>query len=132
MIYFALLAFAIVMNEGLGGPLALPGMMLFALIAGVVVAAVFALVTALAEWICNRRALSIWHQIPVSTGILVVVVLAGGLLFWQLGGRSGSNTALVWSIGFVLLLLPLAAYWWTLQSADWLLNAGARAVAKVF
>jgi hypothetical protein len=66
--YFALLAWAVLAGEPLGGPLAFPFMVLFAVVAGAVsVGAALLPVTAVTEWICLRRRMRLPWQITIAT-----------------------------------------------------------------
>ena len=125
--YFALLLWAALAGRGLGGPLALPFMLLGALLASVV-AVLFILLpsTALTEWLGVKFRLRLLLQIPVATGVLIANVFAGSLLMAQL--RNGSFSNALWAAAIVsgLLLIPLGAYWWSLQTADWLLRLATR------
>lgn len=121
--YFALLAWAVLAGEPLGGPLAFPFMVLFALVASVVsVGAVLLPATAVTEWICVRNKLRLVFQIPMATGLVGLLLLLGAAGISVLGGMPLGSAALAAGVVFVVLLVPLGAYWWSLQSADWLVR----------
>jgi hypothetical protein len=119
--YIALFVWAVVAGEPLGGPLAFPFMVLSALLASVL-AAVFVLLptTVLTEWICRKRGFRVVLQIPIATVCMGIYVFTASLLVALLRGAAPSSAALAAAIVFGLLLVPLGAYWWSMQSADWL------------
>lgn len=125
--YFALLAWAVIAGEGLGGPLAFPVMVLFALVASVVsVLLVLLPTTALTEWICVKRGVHRLWQIPVATLLLAGYVFSAALVAGVAWESSVHRAASLAGILFASLLVPLGAYWWSLQSTDWLIHSGTR------
>jgi hypothetical protein len=126
--YFALLLWAVLTGGGLGGPLAYPAGLLFALVAMAAAGLVLLLpATALAEWVARRRGFPVLAQIPVSVGILALLCLAvvglvsaGGFQPTLRGASIGFGTL------FLALLLPLGLYWWTAQSIPLLASLLAR------
>lgn len=115
-VYVGLLIVAIVMNEGLGGPLTPIVLPIMAIALSLLVAVLgFAPATMIAERLCGSATpLRIALQIPVSCAVLFAELLA--LHAFDVGEAS---------VGFLLLAIPLGAYWWTLKSAE-----GVRALAK--
>src|SRR5688500_7184800 len=79
--YFALLAWAAITGEPLGGPLALPFLLLFALVASSL-AVIFILLpaTAVAEWISVKKQLPVAIQIPIATALTGVNLLVAALV----------------------------------------------------
>lgn len=127
--YFALLAWAVLVGEPLGGPLAFPFMVLFALVASVVSVGLILLpATAVAERISVRRQLRVAFQIPIATALAGVFLLFAALVISVLRGVSWGSAAAAAGVMFALLLVPLGVYWWSMQSADWLLRAATRRV----
>jgi hypothetical protein len=121
--YFALLIWAALTGQPLGGPLAFPFLVLFALAASVVCVAVILLpTTALTEWMCLKRDLRVAIQIPLSVACLGAYVLVGALLMALLSEGSLAIATKNAAIVFVMLLVPLGAYWWSMQSTDWILG----------
>lgn len=129
--YVGLLAWAVLADEGLGGPMALPFMMLVALVAGVAaVLLVLGPATLIADALCAARAWPKWAAIPASTGVTLAICLAAGAL---LGARhssvgDGVSTA---AIAALALLAPLGLYWWSLRGASLLLRRSGRALRAV-
>ena len=122
--YFALLAWAVLVGEPLGGPLAFPFMGLFALVASVLSAVLIILpATVAAEWISVKRQLSVAIQIPIATALAGVFLLFVAIVISVLGGTSVVSAAGAAGFVFALLLVPLGVYWWAMQSADWLLRS---------
>jgi hypothetical protein len=125
--YFALLAWAVLVGDPLGGPLAFPFMVLFALFASVVSVGLILLpATALAEWVAVKKQLRMAFQIPIATALAGVQLLFAALVISVLGGMPWSSAAAAAGVIFALLLVPLGVYWWSMQSADWLLRAATR------
>jgi hypothetical protein len=116
LLYFALLASAIVTNGGLGGPLALPGMMIMTFAGAVISALVFFATTSAAELLRRRAGMSRFMEIPIAT------LFVGAALTFAFA-RLDFGVATV--IAAVELLL-LGVYWWTLQAAELLLAPFAR------
>lgn len=125
--YFALLAWAVLMGEPLGGPLAFPFMVLFAVVASIVcVGAALLPVTALTEWICRRWQLRLAWQIPIATAVMATGLLMFAMIGATVRGESLNSAAVLAGIVFLLLLAPLGMYWWSMQSADWIVGATLR------
>lgn len=121
--YFALLAWAVLVGEPLGGPLAFPFMVLFALVASVVSVGLILLpATAVAEWIGVKKQLRVAFQIPIATALAGVFLLFATLATAVLRETSWGSAAAAGGVMFALLLVPLGGYWCSMQSADWLLR----------
>lgn len=121
--YFALLAWAVLMGQPLGGPLALPGMVLFALIAGIVAVGLVLLpATALAERITERKQVRAVFQIPIATALAGSFVVLTTSVITVARGTPWASAALAAGVIFAILLVPLGVYWWSMQSVDWLLR----------
>ena len=130
--YFALLVWAAIVGGGLGGPLAFPFMVLFALI-GSVASVLFVLLpaTALTEWICVKRRAHLLVQIPIATVLMAVCVLSAALVAATALESSVHRAASVAAAVFGALLVPLGVYWWSLQSAEWLIHSATRLLAHM-
>jgi len=116
--YAALLAWAIVFNQPLGGPLALPFMVLAALAAsGLSAICVLAPATLAGEWLA-RRSRRAWPIAILIVAIEAVSIAAVATLRWDapisvaIGAASG---------GGVVLLMLLGVYWLCVRSVSWLL-----------
>jgi hypothetical protein len=72
----------------------------------------------------------VWWQIPISLAMLLLV--GSGLAAVGVGSGqvlpAASQTA---AIATAALVIPLAMYWWALQSADWLLRAGGQMASRM-
>ncbi|MCW8129974.1 MAG: hypothetical protein KIS92_06430 [Planctomycetota bacterium] len=121
VLYFALLAFAILFGGGLGGPLALPFMMLSGGLAAVAgCCAAFFPATACAEFFRRRLALPWFCEMPLASVLSLFAALAIAQCF-----AAGTSTAAF--VGHVfawwlVLAVPLGFYWWTTQAVDALLR----------
>ena len=125
--YFALLAWAVLAGDPLGGPVAFPFMVLLALIASVVsVGLILMPATALAEWVAVKHQLRRAFQIPIATALAGGQLLFAALVISVLRGIPWSSAAAAAGVIFALLLVPLGVYWWSIQSTDWLLRAATR------
>lgn len=127
--YVALLLCAVASNGGLGGPLAYPGgLLVVAVIAAAGCLLLFFPATALAEWICRRRALPILVQIPVSVAVLAVLCILAGIAVQVFRNSIPFGLSVTrFSAGlFGLSLLPVGFYWWIAQAGPLL-----RAVTKL-
>lgn len=132
VLYFVLLAGAAVAGEPLGGPLALPFLVLLALVtSGLAVALVLLPTTALSEWICRKYRLPWAVQIPAATAFLGLHLLLLSLLIGALRGTPGASVTLQAGVLFGLLLVPLGAYWWTVQAVGWLIRLGVTSRKRV-
>ena len=130
--YFALLAWAVVAGGGLGGPLAFPFMVLFALLASTAAVLLVLLpTTALTEWICRKRQAHRLIQIPVATLVLAAYVLAATVVIALLAKSSVGKATSLAAVTIGVLLVPLGAYWWSLQSTDWLIHVGIRLWGRI-
>ena len=126
--YFALLAWAVLAGEPLGGPLAFPFLVLFALVASVVAAGLILFpATALTEWICVKNKFRLALQIPIATAFVAGYLLLAAVIAAVVRDVSLASAATAAGVVFLLLLVPLGVYWWAMQSADWLLRIAASA-----
>jgi hypothetical protein len=124
--YVGLLLWAIVSNEGLGGPLAYPGGLLFIGVAAAVSCLLlFFPATVSAEWICRSRALPILAQIPIAVVVLAVLCLLAGVALRvstvAIPFGASVRDFIAWL--FFLSLLPIGFYWWIAQAAPLLSGA---------
>ncbi len=125
--YFVLLAWAVLTDEPLGGPLAFPFMIVLAAATGVTVVSVALFpVTALTEWICRRSDLRTRWQIPIAAAVMGTWVLMLAATATLLSGAPLASGAAPAGVIVLLLLIPLWIYWWTTQAADWILGAATR------
>jgi hypothetical protein len=114
--YFGLLIWAIPADSGIGGPLALPFMMLAGVLGALAACSlVFFPATIVAELVRRRSKLRFVWEIPLAAVSSALLCL---LFVWIVrrprdGGLAG-NSALVWAS----LAVPLGAYWWSAQAAD--------------
>jgi hypothetical protein len=105
---------------------------LFALVASTVLALLVLLpTTALTEWICKKRRVHRIVQVPIATLVLAAYVLAGAVGIALLAKSSLGRATTLAGIAIGVLLVPLAAYWWSLQSTEWLIHAGIRLWARI-
>jgi hypothetical protein len=122
--YLGLLSWAVITGAPIGGPLALPLMMLLALLGSLAsICLVLMPITALGHWLCtSARPRPVIVQIPMTTGLLIIELLIIALVSGLIGDY-GMSTSLGLGFGAALILLvPLGAYWWTLQITDWLIS----------
>lgn len=117
LVYSALLLWAVLTNGGLGGPLALPGMVLFVFVAAAAsVAMILFPVTAIAEALRRKGGLNRFLEIPIATTLLIAYVAAvlTAIAFvrdWSVAGTIRGGIVFV-----VVQLVLLGAYWWALQA----------------
>lgn len=128
-LYFALFALAIVIGGDLGGPLALPGMVLIGFVAAAVAAlAVYLPATLIAHALRRATGWPWIAEIPVATLAAAAICLGGGAAIgWAndrlLDGLFGGSVVLV------LSFVPLGIYWWTVQGLD-LVGRGLTALVR--
>jgi hypothetical protein len=122
--YFALLMWSVLAGLPLGGPFAFPFMVLFALVA-CVVAVLFLILpaTVIAEWLCNRYHFRLAMQIPTATVVMGILLCAMTAALTTLAGSPMSAGLPIAGIASIVLLVLLGAYWWSMQSVDWLVTA---------
>jgi len=122
--YFGLLAWAVVAGAPIGGPLALPFMLILAVALSIIAAlAVLWPVTTLSEVVCRR--FGHWQtliQIPMATFLLFVEVIAIEVLIALLRQQPGARGLVPGAIAGVILLVPLGIYWWSLQATNKILE----------
>jgi hypothetical protein len=104
----------------------------FLFVAGIMsVVFVLAPITIATEWVARRARLRLWWQIPIS----IVLLGAFGLGLAALAVSTGAPAAAAprtAGIATAALVIPLAVYWWALQSAAWLLRAGGLAASRIW
>jgi hypothetical protein len=124
--YFGLLIWAIAADSGIGGPLALPFMMLAGLLAALGACALVFLPTTLAAEIVRRRAeLQFFWEIPlaaVGSAVLCLVIVWLVRSTHAIDAHLIRDGALVWAT----LAVPLGAYWWSAPATDLVWFAGLR------
>ena len=133
-LYFGFLLWAVFTNGGVGGPLALPAMILLVFIysVGSVVVILFP-ITAVTELICSRGSRrSRFVQIPIASALLVTYLAAAILFLAFLRNWSLERTLRGAVTHAVLQLLLLGVYWWALQGAGLVLSAGAKLCSAVW
>ena len=114
--YLALLLWAIITNEGLGGPLAYPaGLLAFFLLSLAMSVCLYFPATAIAAGLAKKFQRSFVWQIAICIGIfallhVIAVLVIGEDLSHAPGERWGLYSAL-----FCLNLIPLGLYWWCAQ-----------------
>ena len=100
----------------------LPSTILFGLLAAVAsVVLVLMPITSATELLCQRARLHLWWQIPLSLALLAAVG-AGLAVVSMTSGAPLATAVRVASIASASLVVPLAVYWWALQSTDWALR----------
>ena len=125
--YLVLLLSSIMSNEDTGGPYALPFFIIFAvLVSFASVLLVLFPSTALTEWICRKRQYHLFAQLPVSVMVMVAVVAGLSALIALQRGASVSEVLPIDGLACGMLLIPLCAYWWSIQSTERLVSIGAR------
>jgi hypothetical protein len=126
--YFALLLWCVVARAPIGGPLAAPGMLMLAIVAAAVsIIGVLWPVTTLTEFLCDR--LLRWHrlaQIPVATILMFAYLICASLLFGKVRGMPAAAALTFGTTAASILLVPLGAYWWSLQAAGWMLGLAGK------
>jgi len=121
--YLGLLLWAIVTDAPLGGPLALPFMILLALLGSLLsIGFVLFPITLFSHWLCaSILEKPTFVQIPVATGLLIIELLVIALVCALTGDHEISTSLLLGFCAALILLVPLGAYWWTLQITDWII-----------
>lgn len=124
--YFALLLWAIVTNGGLGGPLALPGMIVLALAASVAVILIVLLpVTTMTRIVCGRVERHRWlSEIAVSSIVVVLAVVAVALAIGMSRHADPLHSLAAGALGAAALLVLLGLYWWSYHATALLLRVG--------
>jgi len=122
--YLGLLAWAVLADAPIGGPLAFPFMLLLALVLSIAaVLAVLWPVTSLTEAMCRglgyRQTLL---QIPIAALLLFVEVASITLLIALVRHQPADRSVVSALTAGVVLLVPLGIYWWSLQAANWLIG----------
>lgn len=122
--YFALLAGAVVSDGGVGGPLAYPAGLLFALVATSMASLALLLPSTVGgEWVARRRGWPVLVQIPLSVACLGGLCFAVVALVSAIGSRLTLNDVSAgFGVLFLALLVPLGVYWWAAQSGPLLLS----------
>lgn len=131
--YFGLLLWAVLTDGGIGGPLAYPAGLVFMVAASALCCLVLLLPsTVLAEGITRWFGFSTWVQIPVSTGLLVAFSFVSVLVIAAAGVELSPLGVPVWAgILFLLMLVPLGVYWWSLQAVPLVVSL-ARRIRRAF
>jgi hypothetical protein len=122
-IYFALLVWAIVTNQPLGGPLALPGMILFTFAFSLAsVLLLLAPATAFAEVVRLRIASrNRFVEVSLATFNLILAVAVGFLVLLFARGWSFKSAVQPAAWLLVFELVALGGYWWSLQATELLM-----------
>lgn len=121
--YLALLIWAALTGGAPGGPLALPLLIVLAIVAGIgVVGLILLPTTLLTEWMCVRHRLRIAVQIPLTVACLGLYVFAGALVLALVRRSSVAAASEAAGVIIVVLLIPLGAYWWSMQATDWIVG----------
>jgi len=99
-----------------------PSTILFGLLTAVAsVVLVLMPITSATELLCQRARLRLWWQIPLSLAMLAAV--GAGLAAVSItSGATLPTSVRIASLVSAALVIPLAVYWWALQSTDWVLR----------
>jgi hypothetical protein len=115
--YIVLLVVAGFTNGDIGGPLALPFMMLLGAVAGIgLVVLVLVPVTLASSWIC--RVVLDWPrlvQLPIALGLCLAETLAIAAIIATASGSPFRRSIEVGAIVAIAIWIPLACYWSVLQ-----------------
>ena len=118
--YFALFLWCVFAGDPLGGPLAAPFALLVAITASAIsVIGILWPVTTLTDLLC-RRFLG-WYtliQIPVATLVMFLYVICLCLSVAAIARKPVAAAIELGAGATAVLLVPLGAYWWSLQAAD--------------
>jgi hypothetical protein len=125
--YFVLWLSSFLSSEDTGGPFALPFFMVVALL-GSLASVLFVLFpsTAVTEWICRKGQYRTFTQIPVAVILMVGVVAGLSVLIAVELGVPASGLLQADTLACGVLLIPLCAYWWSIQSTERLVSIGTR------
>ncbi len=120
--YFGMLAWAVLMGEPIGGALALPFMLLLALVgsAASVILVLFPS-TLLTHGARQRLNWPLITEIPIAVVMSFAVSVLVGVVAGALLGTVEDGVRLALA-ATALLLVPLGLYWWSLQGTTWLLR----------
>lgn len=132
--YIGLLAWAVVAGLPLGGPLALPLLMLLALLTSTA-AIFFGLfpATFIGHFLCRRvLGWSIAAEIPISTLLTLGITVVISMVVGSYGGVSPWTSVAQGVVLGLFLLVPLGVYWWVLRVSDWGIQKGQRLVERIF
>jgi hypothetical protein len=132
--YVGVLAWAVVADLPLGGPLALPFLLLLALLTSTAAILVGLLpATLIAHFLC-RRVLGwpIVAEIPISTLLTLGITIAISTVVGSYGGVPPATSVAQGGILGLFLLVPLGVYWWVLRVSDWGIQQGQRLLERVF
>lgn len=132
--YAGLLAWAVLAGQPLGGALALPFMMVAALVASTLaILAGLLPATVLAHYICRRRLRwPLLAEIPVSTVLTAGAAVGAAVVVGRLVGVPAATSVWQGVILALILLVPLGVYWWVLQLSSWGIEQGQRLIDRVF
>jgi hypothetical protein len=130
--YISLLLWAIATGSGLGGPLALPGIVLVVYLAAVIAVLfiLFPVMTA-TQFVCRRIRHRWIAEIVVSSLLLIVFVVALSIGFAFSRSMSASGAAKLAAVASSILLILLGVYWWSLQMSGLLLRFVTDVAARV-
>lgn len=114
--YLALLLWAIITNEGLGGPLAYPaGLLAFFLLSLAMSVCLYFPSTAIAAGLAKKFQRSFVWQIAICIGIFALLHLIAVLVIRENPTVPLSERLLIGGTLFLLNLIPLGLYWWCAQ-----------------
>jgi hypothetical protein len=132
--YFLLLLIAVVTDQGLGGPLALPFGLLFAFLTSFIYTMLFLFpATALAELF--TKSFDKWkHLIQIPASFLILVILSGiyALIYLQFfPSTTLGQWAIISGATALLLAIPLGVYWWTAKFSYLVIEGVRNAVTRI-
>ncbi len=114
--YLALLLWAILSDEGLGGPLAYPaGLLASFLVSLAVSVCLYFPATAIAAGLAKKYHRSFLWQIAICISILALLHLVVVVVIWEHLTESPVQRLSIAVAMFFLNLIPLGLYWWCVQ-----------------
>ncbi|MBK1884865.1 hypothetical protein JIN85_20815, partial [Luteolibacter pohnpeiensis] len=132
IVYFVLLAIAVVTNQGIGGPLAFPaGIIAMLAVCGFLGWGVFAPASAFGAVLCRVFRLPRIAAIPVVTMTAVLLSYAIYWVYLEIVTTHSMPSMLTVLKNFTIYLsIPLGAYWWLTEGPGALFDAFRRWIGR--
>jgi hypothetical protein len=129
--YFGLLAWAVLAGLPLGGPLALPFLMLLALLTSTAATLLVLFpATLVGHFLCRRLGWPAAAEIPVSSALTLGIAVGISTVIGSYAAVSISTAAALGALVGAFLLVPLGEFWWVMRVSSWGVEQAHRLVER--
>lgn len=132
-LYIALLLIAIVFNQGIGSPAALPlWLFIVTITSALICLTLFMPATVVSDAIGRWRTVSLQHKFATAIASYSGLLLGGSILWPLIDNTVTFSTSLATGgIVAVILIVPMTGYWFMVQFSGWVIRVATAACKRL-